>query len=79
MGTVITVALAGGPLDGEMIAINVEDPNDPPMFHDIGYRPNTPGAPAVMQTYRRMSRNPVVKFAWDYEATDDAWGIADPP
>jgi hypothetical protein len=78
MGTVITVALSGGPLDGEMIAINVDDPDDPPMFHDIGYRANSPGAQAVMQTYRRMCRNPVVRFAWDYEATEDERPIPDP-
>jgi hypothetical protein len=75
--TVITVQLHGGPLDGEFVAINVDDPDDPPMFHDIGYRAMTPGAPAVMQVYRRMSRNPVLRFAWDYEAANDGWGIPD--
>ncbi len=74
---IISAQLHGGPLDGEMIAIQVDDPNEPPLLHDIGYRPEQPGAPAVFYTYRRTDRNPVLSIGWDYEATGESRGVPD--
>jgi len=75
----ISAQLHGGPLDGELVAIQVDDPNDPPRLHDIGYRPQTTGAPAVFFTYRRTDRNPVVSIGWDYEHTGETHTVPEPP
>jgi hypothetical protein len=75
----ISAQLHGGPLDGELVAINVDDPNDPPIKHDIGYRPERPGAPAVFYTYERVARNPVLKIGWDYEMIGEPRGVPDNP
>jgi hypothetical protein len=72
---VIKAQLHGGPLDGKTVAINVEDPNNPPELRDIGFKPRRPGAPAVLYTYRRVARNPILSMWWDYEATGQAHGI----
>ena len=72
---IISAQLHGGPLDGELVAIRVDDPQNPPILHDIGYRPNKPGAPAIFYTYRRVARNPVLSIGWDYEATGETRGM----
>jgi hypothetical protein len=74
----ISAQLHGGPLDGELVTIQVDDPNDPPWLHDIGYRPERPGAPALFYTYRRTDRNPVLSIGWDYEATGESRAVPEP-
>jgi hypothetical protein len=76
---IISAQLHGGPLDGELVAIQVDDPNDPPRLHDIGVRPGwSGGKAAVFFTYRRTDRNPVVNIGWDYEHTGETRQVPEP-
>ncbi len=67
----VRAKLHGGPLDGRVVSIDVEDPQDPPILYELGYTAESLRAQVEFRVYRRAARNPYAGRLWDYEATGE--------
>jgi len=64
----IKARLYGGPLDGRMVCIDVEDGQNPPELSYFDYSRRDPISVAPLHLYRRAARDPWNSRVWDYVA-----------
>ncbi|GAA5179836.1 hypothetical protein GCM10023322_10790 [Rugosimonospora acidiphila] len=74
----VRALLHGGPLDGRMVTIDVDDPQDPPILYEVGFFAETLRAQVEFRVYRRAARNPYAGRIWDYEATGEVRRVPQP-
>ena len=70
----IKARLYGGPWDGRMVRIDVEDAQNPPEFGEVGHPRRDPKSAVCLHIYRRAARDPWNSGVWDYvaEASEDS-------